>query len=71
MHGEVREAGYVFTLAPGERGPHRTMVSTNTGGVAWRHFSEPELLPPDVRRWHRDKDDPMRDEPLFEQIGED
>ena len=31
MHGEVREPGYVFTLAGGERGPHQ-----NDGGVECR-----------------------------------
>jgi hypothetical protein len=30
-----------LTLAEAELGPHRTVVSTNLGGVAWRHFSEP------------------------------
>jgi hypothetical protein len=52
IDGEVREPGYVFTLADGELGPHKTMVSTNTGGMAWRQFSEPELLPPEARRFH-------------------
>jgi hypothetical protein len=65
MHGEVREPGYVFTLAPGERGPHKTMVATNTGGVAWRHFSDP-----DIRRWYAAKDDPMRDEPLYAPVAD-
>ena len=71
LDGEVREPGYSFTLADGVRGPHKTMVGTNTGGVAWRHFSEPELLPPDAMRWHNDGDDQMRDEPLFEEAKED
>lgn len=25
MHGEIREAGYVFTLEDGEAGPHKTV----------------------------------------------
>jgi hypothetical protein len=70
LDGEVRQPGYLFTLAEGARGPHRTIVASNAGGMAWRHFSEPELLPPEARRWHEDKDDPMRDEPLFEEIKE-
>ena len=70
MHGSVQEPGYVFTLADGERGPHKTMVATNTGGVAWREFSEPELLPPDARRFHSDKDDPMIDLPLYEPVAD-
>jgi hypothetical protein len=65
VDGEVREPGYVFMLAEGERGPHKAMVATNTGGVAWRHFSEP-----DTRRWHAAKDDAMRDEPLFVEVCE-
>jgi hypothetical protein len=71
MHGAVREPGYIFTLAEGEIGPHRTVVSTNLGGMAWRKFSEPELLPPEARPLHTAADDPMRDEPLFEEIAED
>jgi hypothetical protein len=70
IDGEVREPGYVFTLADGERGPHKTMVATNTGGVAWREFSEPELLPPEARRFHSDKDDPMRDVALYEPLAD-
>lgn len=27
MGGAIREPGYVFTLAEGERGPHRTVVA--------------------------------------------
>lgn len=68
IDGEVREPGYVFTLADGELGPHKTMVATNTGGVAWREFSEPELLPPEARRFHSDKDDPMVDLPLYKPV---
>lgn len=68
MHGAVQEPGYVFTLADGERGPHRTVVATNTGGPAWRQFSEQELLPPEARRWPEDKDDPMKDIPLYEPV---
>lgn len=61
MHGEVREPGYVFTLAEGERGPHKTVVATITGGTAWRQFSEQEMLPPEAQLRFEDKDDPMRD----------
>jgi hypothetical protein len=71
LDGAVRDPGYVFTLAEGERGPHKTVVATNTGGIAWRRFSEPELLPPDARPMHTAEDDPMRDEPLYEAIRED
>ena len=31
MHGEVREPGYVFTLQPGEIGPHKTVCAANHG----------------------------------------
>lgn len=27
MHGEVREPGYEFALAEGEKGPHRTVIT--------------------------------------------
>jgi hypothetical protein len=66
MHGAVREPGYTFTLAEGERGPHRTIVGTNTGGTAWREFSEPG-----ARRWSHAEDDPVRDEPLYEEVKDE
>jgi hypothetical protein len=40
LDGEVRQPGYVFTLAEGERGPHRAAVASNIGGMAWRHSKE-------------------------------
>src|ERR1700722_18840932 len=42
MHGEVRQPGYVFTLAEGERGPHKTAVASNAGGMAWRASTLPD-----------------------------
>lgn len=74
MHGEVREPGYVFTLAEGERGPHRTVVASNDGGMAWRHSKE---ITPDDPEWPAgwvmpEEHTPMlRDEPLFEEIKKD
>jgi hypothetical protein len=68
IDGAVREPGYVFTLKDGERGPYKTIVQTNTGGPAWRHFSEPELLPTEARRFYEEKNDTMRDVPLFEAV---
>jgi hypothetical protein len=74
MHGEVREPGYVFTLAEGERGPHRTVVASNAGGMAWRQSKE--LTPTDAgwpAGWAMpDEHTPtMRDEPLYEEVKED
>jgi hypothetical protein len=46
IDGEVRPAGYVFTPADGERGPHKTMVASNADGMAWRHSKE--LTPADA-----------------------
>jgi hypothetical protein len=73
LDGEVREPGYVFTLADGERGPHRTVVASNAGGMAWRQSKE--LTPVDEgwpAGWSMpdDHSPAMRDEPLFEEIGE-
>jgi hypothetical protein len=73
VDGEVRQAGYVFTLAEGTRGPHRTVVASNAGGMAWRQAKE--LTPADTgwpAGWAMpDKHEPtMRDEPLFEEIQE-
>jgi hypothetical protein len=71
MHGAIREPGYIFTLAEGELGPHRTVVSTNLGGVAWRKFSEPWLLPPEARPIDTYEDDPMLDVPLYDPVNDD
>jgi hypothetical protein len=57
MDGEVREPGYVFTLAEGERGPHKTMVASNDRGMA---LTTPDEYTP-----------MMRDEPLYEEIKEE
>jgi hypothetical protein len=34
----------VFSLGSGGCGLHKTLVSTNTGGVAWRHFSIRDVI---------------------------
>jgi hypothetical protein len=74
MHGEVRQPGYVFTLADGERGPHKTVVASNAGGMAWRLNLPPEALaaiPPGYGWAMPEQYEPMmRDEPLFEEIKE-
>ena len=74
MHGEVREPGYEFTLAEGERGPHKTMVASNNGGTAWRRHhttNELELIPAGYGWTMPDEHTPaMRDEPLYEEIEE-
>ncbi len=68
LEGEVREPGYVFTLAEGERGPHKTMVASNADGMAWRQSKEVNWHPgwsmPDVYT------PMMRDEPLYEEVKE-
>jgi hypothetical protein len=70
MDGAVREPGYVFTLAAGERGPHKAIVASNADGMAWRRAS-PQI--PDELGWQMpEKFTPvMRDEPLFEEIEVD
>jgi hypothetical protein len=70
IDGEVRQPGYVFTLADGERGPCRTVVASNIGGMAWRHSKE---VSPADKEWPAGwimPDEPMmRDEPLYEEIS--
>jgi hypothetical protein len=73
LDGEVRQPGYVFTLADGERGPHKAVVASNAAGMAWRQSKE--LTPADAgwpAGWSMpdDHSPSMRDEPLFEEIGE-
>jgi hypothetical protein len=71
MHGAVQEPGYVFTLAEGERGPHRTVVASNVGGMAWRHAKE--LTPADAgwpAGWIMPEEPTMYDQPLFEPVAD-
>ena len=55
IHGAVREPGYVFTLAEGERGPHRTVVASNHGAQITDHINTAQEL---------------RDVPLYEEYHE-
>ncbi len=55
LHGAVREPGYVFTLAEGEIGPHRTVVGSNIGAQIVDHMAQNEDL---------------KDEPLYEEVIE-
>jgi hypothetical protein len=74
LDGAVREQGYVFRLAEGESGPHKTVVASNAGGMAWRQSKE--LTSGDAgwpAGWIMPEEHTpmMRDEPLFEEIEED
>jgi hypothetical protein len=44
MHGAIREPGYVFTLAEGEKGPHRTVVASNHGAQITDHIDTRQEL---------------------------
>jgi hypothetical protein len=39
MHGAIREPGYIFPLADGELGPHRTVVASNHGAQITDHMN--------------------------------
>lgn len=75
MHGEVRQPGYVFTLAEGEQGPHKTIVAWNGGGMAWRRDHSPhelKLIPAGHGWTMPDEYSPMmRDELLYEEVKGD
>ena len=55
MHGAIQEAGYVFTLAEGELGPHRTVVASNHGAQITDHMNSTQDLV---------------DQPLYEEFEE-
>lgn len=55
MHGALRDPGYVFSLAEGELGPHRTVRASNIGAQLCDHMSEAA---------------DMMDVPLYEEIDE-
>jgi hypothetical protein len=55
LDGAVREPGYVFTLAEGELGPHRTVRASNAGAAVTG-------VPDDGQ---------MRDDPLYAELKED
>lgn len=52
--GAIRDPGYVFTLQPGERGPHRTVRADNSGAAIADHGDKYQL----------------HDEPLFVVLDE-
>jgi hypothetical protein len=56
MNGEVKEPGHIFYLQEGERGPHRTVVSSNHGAQIADHLSQQQQL---------------ADEPLYQIIEDD
>lgn len=58
MYGALREPGFVFTLAEGEKGPHRTVVASNHGAQIADHMGaeQPSLV--DVPLYAEVKDDP-------------
>jgi hypothetical protein len=69
IHGALRDPG--FTLEDGQRGPHRTVVASNIGGMARRHSRE--LTPGDpgwAVGWIRPEEPTMRDAPLFEPVAD-
>jgi len=74
LDGDVREPGYIFTLAEGQLGPHKTMVASNDGGMAWRRHQPPHELKqlPDGYGWTMpDEYTPaMLDAPLYEEVEE-
>jgi len=53
INGAVREPGYVFTLAPGEKGPMKTVVASQHGAQLVDHLSGGQELV---------------DEPLYEEV---
>jgi hypothetical protein len=61
LDGAVREPGYVFTLADGELGPHRTVRASNAGAA--RDAVAARGGPDDLTQ--------MRDDPLYEEVKED
>lgn len=55
MHGEVREPGYIFTLADGETGPHRTVSAREGVNIVDHLGSESQMV----------------DEPLYVELSEE
>lgn len=55
LDGAIRDPGYIFTLADGVLGPHRTVKATNKGAQITDHMNMEEALV---------------DEPLYNEIVE-
>jgi flagellar motility protein MotE (MotC chaperone) len=55
LHGAIRDPGYIFTLAEGELGPHRTVVASNHGAQITEHMNTQQELV---------------DQPLYEEVKE-
>lgn len=61
MDGALRDPGYVFTLAEGETGPHRTV----------EHGTDQVDLDPNSEGYGNTKPGALRDVPLYEEIRDD
>jgi hypothetical protein len=57
MNGAVRDPGYIFELAEGELGPHRTVLASNKGAQLADHD-------------HPDRENDLIDVPLYEEAPE-
>lgn len=57
MDGAVRDPGYIFELAEGELGPHRTVLSSNHGAQLADHD-------------HPDRKNDLIDVPQYEEMPE-
>jgi hypothetical protein len=57
LHGAIREPGFIFELAEGEKGPHRTVVASDHGAQITDHLNTTETLT-DVPLYEEVVDDP-------------
>jgi hypothetical protein len=57
MHGAIRDPGYIFELAEGELGPHRTVLASNKGAQLADHD-------------HPDRKNDLIDVPQYEEMPE-
>lgn len=65
FQGAVREPGYEFTLADGEKGPHRTVVASNHGASIADHKGselKDEPLYAEVAESEKKPDKPAKEE---------
>lgn len=57
LDGAIREPGYLFALADGEKGPHRTVVASDHGAQITDHMNATQDMV-DVPLYEEVKDEP-------------
>lgn len=69
LDGAIREPGYIFTLADGEIGPHRTVVASDHGAQITDHMNATQEMV-DIPLYEEVKEPVVAIDPVADDISE-